>query len=1134
MSRIRRNLPRRPGPLSALVALLLPAVGLAQSADHLLVSEVVVRTRDVGGLPLGSPFIEVANPTGSDVDLTAVYLSTAHDTQLGQLYWNVAVGENLGGGASGNVHCRFPHGMTLAAGDTLVIAINGSNHFNLAYGRLPDLELFEDGTAPDQVPEMVEVVTGSIGAGLGSTATNTPALSTLADSIVLYRWTGGDLVADLDYLRWGTDVRVRVDKTGVTVGESTYLADTAAGLQIAAGSAPTFGHALRRLDAFESGEEQLGGNGASGHDETSENLAASWDDVATQEPPTAPASWYPPAPIVLSAASGGALEGVPVNVQAQVVAYDAIAAVTIPYRVDGGPWLDLAAAPARGNPFAAQIPGQVVDALVEWYLTATATGGGAADWPVEGTRAPRSYTVGSGGSGDVVKLLFTEVSVLSTAQEYIEIVNPGLSDVDLSDYYLTDAIHAPLSQYYWRIAEGNPTQATVGGGAYTDFHARCPDGFTLAAGDTIVVSIAGSDAFYGAFGYLPSLELFEDGGAPDAIPDLRPVFGTPDGPNSIVGETTPSLTNTAECLILYHWDGVGNLVTDIDVFFWGDNPDTRFCKTGVTIGGETYQDETAVASQQPFLTAVTFGNSYQRTDAAEGAQPGPPGNGVGGRDEVGEDFPNTFAIAAYSPARPELEAPLIRSVYTSPAFSDRTITVRATVDSQDALAAVTLFYALNGGSEETVVMATNGADTWDGVIPQQATGTVIAWRVVARDVEGDEGLWPVDGGTLTLTVTDPPDPSTLAQHLLISEVCARGAEFVEIHNPLDHEVPLGRYFLTDAIYAFGSQYYWRITEGNPSQLTSGGGAYDDFHGRFPDGAVIGAGETITVALAGSDGFAAAYFVPPDYELFEDGAQPDDIPDLVEVFPGSLAGVQEPYGNPPGLSNGGEIVVLYWWNGESALVTDVDVFFWDTEGTNESTRFSKNGVVSGGETYGPELTVAEQQPFLDGRGTGESYTRRDRDEDDESQGGFGNGVDGHDETSEVFMTSFTVTTATPGQFLSGGGEGEQGEVALRVPARTFLPDLETFAIEFATRTDTETRVRILDQEGRLVLSLYDSRFDGPASVVPGVYTTRQWDGRDATYERVRAGLYVVHLQVIDRVTGKETIKTAPVVVATRLK
>ena len=53
-------------------------------------------------------------------------------------------------------------------------------------------------------------------------------------------------------------------------------------------------------------------------------------------------------------------------------------------------------------------------------------------------------------------------------------------------------------------------------------------------------------------------------------------------------------------------------------------------------------------------------------------------------------------------------------------------------------------------------------------------------------------------------------------------------------------------------------------------------------------------------------------------------------------------------------------------------------------------------------------------------------------------------------------------------------------------------------------------------------------------MPGVYTTRQWDGRDATYERVRAGLYVVHLQVIDRVTGKETIKTAPVVVATRLK
>jgi hypothetical protein len=72
------------------------------------------------------------------------------------------------------------------------------------------------------------------------------------------------------------------------------------------------------------------------------------------------------------------------------------------------------------------------------------------------------------------------------------------------------------------------------------------------------------------------------------------------------------------------------------------------------------------------------------------------------------------------------------------------------------------------------------------------------------------------------------------------------------------------------------------------------------------------------------------------------------------------------------------------------------------------------------------------------------------------------------------------------------------------------------------------VRIFDLDGRLVTTLFDSRFDGPPPLQIA------WDGRDSTFERVRAGMYVIHLQAVDRTTGKRTIKTAPVVVATRLK
>ncbi len=133
-----------------------------------------------------------------------------------------------------------------------------------------------------------------------------------------------------------------------------------------------------------------------------------------------------------------------------------------------------------------------------------------------------------------------------------------------------------------------------------------------------------------------------------------------------------------------------------------------------------------------------------------------------------------------------------------------------------------------------------------------------------------------------------------------------------------------------------------------------------------------------------------------------------------------------------------------------------------------------------------------------------------------------------------MESFNLVDASPGQFVTEAGPGERGEVALKVPARTFVPDLELFPIEFTTQRDTETKIRIIDMEGRLVKTVYDSRFDGPASTVPGIYTQRPWDGRDATFEKVRAGTYVIHMQAVDRNTGNKTVKTAPVVVATRLK
>ncbi len=46
-------------------------------------------------------------------------------------------------------------------------------------------------------------------------------------------------------------------------------------------------------------------------------------------------------------------------------------------------------------------------------------------------------------------------------------------------------------------------------------------------------------------------------------------------------------------------------------------------------------------------------------------------------------------------------------------------------------------------------------------------------------------------------------------------------------------------------------------------------------------------------------------------------------------------------------------------------------------------------------------------------------------------------------------------------------------------------------------------------------------------------TIAWNGLDETLQRVPSGLYMVHLSVVDKVTGVEETRTAPVVVTTRL-
>ena len=369
------------------------------TADHLVISQFLVKTR-TPYTTFGSPFVAITNPTGADIDLSNVYLTDA-TLMPSALYTKITLSSpstaDPGGGSGGDFHAKFPDGYVLPAGATISIALSGSAQYATAYGRQPDFELYEDYYIPDTVSELVAAFPGSINAGLVGGGSNVPALSDVAESIVLYQWDGiGALVQDIDYVAWGTNTSSRVDKTGLTVGGQTYQPDTSIASQVmVAAAGPTFGHVFKRVSADEGTETPTGGNGVTGHNETSENLSSTWADVVGSTPPPAPASYLPSAPIFTAAVNLPATPWVDLAVPLSVTVQSnsVLTGVTFHYNVDGGAYADSAGVYAGNNVWTAVVPGQAGNAVVKWYATATNAAGRSATTPTCAPRYTKGWTV---------------------------------------------------------------------------------------------------------------------------------------------------------------------------------------------------------------------------------------------------------------------------------------------------------------------------------------------------------------------------------------------------------------------------------------------------------------------------------------------------------------------------------------------------------------------------------------------------------------------------------------------------------------------------------------------------------------------------------------------------------------------
>jgi hypothetical protein len=262
------------------------------------------------------------------------------------------------------------------------------------------------------------------------------------------------------------------------------------------------------------------------------------------------------------------------------------------------------------------------------------------------------------------------------------------------------------------------------------------------------------------------------------------------------------------------------------------------------------------------------------------------------------------------------------------------------------------------------------------------------------------------------TTPDAPTadaPPAIADHLLITEVrTVGGDEFVEIYNPTGATVTLTNYYLSD------NQNYWQLPgqiAGNTTITVDS----SDFLERFPAGATIAAGQAIVVV---SD---ATLFEPiypgftGEYTLQETTASSIA---MLNTVPSS--GTQN-----PGLTNAGEMVALFFWDGTSDTVKDVDLVVAGNAPTAANTFVAKAPVDGPDADVLPTtylvdtLTIQDMASDTSSTVTDlQSYKRIALEGLNELAVG-GNGITGHDETSEQSRTTWdsnagsTYTAATPG-------------------------------------------------------------------------------------------------------------------------
>ena len=651
------------------------------------------------------------------------------------------------------------------------------------------------------------------------------------------------------------------------------------------------------------------------------------------------------------------------------------------------------------------------------------------------------FLVSTVAFGQADHIVFSEIVLTPSDGEYVEITNPTDNDIDMSDYYLTDATDTGLEKVYHKIATG----ADYWSGLSSDFICRFPSGYSLPAGSSIKVSLRDNDSYVSTYGESADLSLDDD--MLDAV----------DGSSTKGTAAAPKLHNTSETLVLFYWDGTSSMVKDVDYLLWGDN---SFAVDKSGISG--YQSDTPVLSQSYMSVHNTNEKLIRTESASEGGETQSGGNGITGHDETSEPLSETWITASLVSSKPDISG--LSLTPTSPTTED-VLVFEVTVSDDEGVASVNLKYEFQNENVSVSMSETSSSVYSAQIGPLGASGSLI-YSVIAEDITGLKD----STSKIAVTISDPPEDMTIAS--LLNDLDSFVGQVIEIDGVVT--VPAGRLrtnfteaFLQDesgrGIILYSSQLDTSFTRGDSVHVVA---EVDEFDGK-PELIY----SSITILKQNAE-IPVEKITISEFNTLKYGYT------FVQVW-GKIISRSDPFGTNTGANisiqdASGEVTTMRIWNSTNILFND------DMQLINLELD-----------------SLLQVGRIIEVAGIGGEYS-------------------GASQLQPAYATD-----------ISEKLEGETGDfgATLSVSAYPFVPQLgEVIKYSYSFPSDARIKLRVFDTAGRLITTLYDE-YRGIS-----FYKEATWNGRDNLNKLVPNGTYLMHLDIIDAITGKNYQKVAPVVIA----